>query len=67
VVEHVLLELVEQQVQLASRLRRGRDRVDQAGGRPEVAALGAHGGDQPGGGILRPRVVDDDRRVAQLP
>ena len=66
-VEQVLLELVEQQVELAAPLRRGRDGVHDPCRRPQIAALGVHGIDQAGGWILGPRVVKDDGRAALLP
>ena len=66
VVEDVLLEVVEQQMELPALLRGGRDRVDEARRRAELAALVVHGRDQTRGGILGPRVVHDHRRAAQL-
>ena len=66
-VEDVLLEVVEQEVELAALLRGGGDRVDEARRGAELAALRVHRRDQAGRGILGPRVVHDDRRAAQLP
>ncbi len=66
VIEDVLLEVVEQQVQLAVLLRRGSNRVDEAGRRSELAALRADGRDQAGSGILGPRVVHHHRCAAEL-
>ncbi len=62
VIKDVLLEVVEQQVQLATLLGRGCDRVDKPRGRSQLAALGLHRGDQAGRRILRPRVVYHHRR-----
>jgi hypothetical protein len=67
VVEQVLLELVEQEMQLAVPLGRRCHRVDEPRRRSQVVALGVHGLDQPGGRILGPRIVEDDRRAALLP
>ena len=53
-------------MQLPALLRGGRDRVDQARRRAELAALVVHGRDQTRGGILGPRVVHDHRRAAQF-
>ena len=55
VVEDVLLELVEQQMQLAALLGGRGDRVDEPGRGAELTALGVHRGDQARRRILRPR------------
>src|SRR5690349_5335708 len=54
-------------MQLAALLRRRGDRVHEPRRGTELAALVVHRGDQAGRGILRPRVVHDDRRATQLP
>ena len=53
-------------MQLTALLRGRGDRVDEAGRGSELAAFRLHRRAQAGRGLLRPRIVHDDRRAAQL-